>query len=133
QVVVMRVGNLLVARAALAEVMARDDARILEQFHRAVDGRDGNMLVDLGAAAVKLLNVWMVGRIGQHARDDAALIGHAHAFGDALRFDEVQFLLGHDKRPVAAPASPIIGLPQMRVYFLHWRVSWSENRYPLFR
>ena len=65
QMVVVRFGNLLVARAALAEIMALDDAGILEQLHGAVDGRDRNVLVDLGAAAIKLLDVGMVGRIAR--------------------------------------------------------------------
>ena len=46
QMIVMRLGDLLVARAALAKIMARDDAGILEQLDGAIDGRDRDVLVD---------------------------------------------------------------------------------------
>src|SRR5262245_5641576 len=55
QMVVMRVGDLLVAGATLAKVMTLDDTGILEQLDRAIDRRDRDVLVDLGAAAVQLL------------------------------------------------------------------------------
>src|SRR6187551_3816934 len=48
QMIVMRIGNLLIARAALAKIMARDDAGIFKQLYRAIDRRDGDVLVDLG-------------------------------------------------------------------------------------
>src|SRR5262245_14845874 len=62
QVVVMGFRNLLVARAALAEIMALDDAGILEQLYGAVDGGNRDVAVDLGAAAVELLHVRLIGR-----------------------------------------------------------------------
>src|SRR3546814_4073766 len=40
QVIVVRFGRGLVARMAVAEIMAIEDAGLLEQPHRAVDGRD---------------------------------------------------------------------------------------------
>src|SRR3546814_14480562 len=40
QVIVVRFGRGLVARTAVAEIMAIEDAGLLEQPHRAVDGRD---------------------------------------------------------------------------------------------
>src|ERR1700688_506089 len=43
QMVVMRVWNLLVARTSVAEIVSLENARILEQFHRAIDGSDGDM------------------------------------------------------------------------------------------
>jgi hypothetical protein len=99
QVVVMRVGDMLVARASLAEVMPLDDAGILEQLDRAVDGRDRDVRIDLDAAAVQLLDIRMIVGARQHARDHPALLGHPHALGDALRLDEVQFLRGQDHDP----------------------------------
>src|SRR5947209_20551685 len=57
------------------------------------------MLVDQGAGPEKLFGIGVIGRPGEHARDDPALLGHPHAFGDALGFDDVQLLLGHDPIP----------------------------------
>ena len=62
QMIVVRFRDLLVARAAFAEVVALDDAGILEQLDGAVDRRDRDVLVDLGAAPVELLDVRMVVR-----------------------------------------------------------------------
>lgn len=45
------------------------------------------MLVHFRAASVKFLNVWMIVGLGQHTRDHAPLLGHAHAFGGAKRLD----------------------------------------------
>src|SRR2546430_13271677 len=87
QVVVMAVGHLLVARAAFAKIVPLDDPGVLEQFYGAIHGRDRNLVVDRDTAPVKFLDVWMVDRIGEHARDDTALFGHAHAGGGAARLD----------------------------------------------
>ena len=73
QMVVVRVGDLLVARAAVAEIVPLDDAGILEQLDGAVDGRDRDALVDRGAAPVELLDVGMiVGRRRARARSCGA-------------------------------------------------------------
>ena len=60
QMVVMGFGRGFVARAAFAEIVPLDDAGILEQAHGAVDGRNRDAVVDLGAAPVKLLDVGMI-------------------------------------------------------------------------
>ena len=87
EMVVVGIGIWSRSAPALAEIVALDDPGILEQLHRAVDGGDRDAVVDLGAAAIKLLDIGMIGRAGEHARDHAALLGHAHALGDAQRFD----------------------------------------------
>src|SRR5206468_6343176 len=92
-------GNLLIARAALAKIVPLDDSRVLEQFHGAIDRGDRDVLVDQGTAPEKLLDIGVIGSAGEHARDDPALLGHPHAFGDALGFDDAQLLLGHDLIP----------------------------------
>ena len=79
----MLVRHGLVAGAAGAEIVAGDDAGILEQLDRAVDGGDRDLRIDGRGAAVELLDVGVIGRGLQHARDDAALLGHAHALGNA--------------------------------------------------
>src|SRR3954469_8827409 len=43
EMVVMAVAHRLVARAALAEIVALDDAGVLEQFYGAIDRRDRNL------------------------------------------------------------------------------------------
>ena len=83
EVVVMAVRYLLVARAAVAEVMTLDDAGILEQLHRPVDGGDGDAVVHRGTTPIEFLDVRVVIRGRQHARNDPALLGHAHALGRA--------------------------------------------------
>ena len=83
QVVVMLFGNGLVARAAGAEIMAGDDAGVLEQLDRAIDGGDRDPGVHRRGPAIEFLDIGMVGGRLQHARDGAALLGHAHALGDA--------------------------------------------------
>ena len=57
KMVMVGVGDLLVARAAFAEIVTLDDAGVLEQLHGAVDRRDRDAVVDRGAAAIKLLDV----------------------------------------------------------------------------
>ena len=89
QVVVVVVAGLFIAAAPVAEVMLLDHARLLEQAHGAVDGGDGDVRVDRRGAAVQLLDVGMIVGAGQHARDDAPLLGHAHAALGAEFLDPV--------------------------------------------
>ena len=89
---VMLVAGLLVARAAIAEVVALDDAGLFEQPHGAIDGGDRDVRIDGVGAAIELFHIGMVDRGRQHARDDAALVGHAHVLLDAEFFDPVQTL-----------------------------------------
>ena len=66
--------------------MALENAGILEQLHRAIDGGDGDMRIDRGRAAIELFRVGMILSIRQHARDDAALLGHAQTLVHAKLF-----------------------------------------------
>src|ERR1700730_4148264 len=79
EVVVMVGRHLLVARAPVAEIMARQDVRLLEQAHRAVHRGNADLGIDLVGAAVDGLDIGMIGRVRQHACDDAALLGHLQA------------------------------------------------------
>jgi hypothetical protein len=105
QMVVVAVAHLLVARAALAEIVSLDDAGVLEQLYRAVDRRDRDLVVDRDAAAIQFLDIGMIHGFRQHARDHAALLGHAHAGGSATRLDAGGlergggFQYGHNLRP----------------------------------
>src|SRR5215813_6668536 len=87
QVVVMAVAHLFVARAALAEIVPLNDSRVFEQLDGAVDGGDGNLVVDCDTTAIEFFHIGMIRGLRQHARDDAALLGHAHAGGCATRLD----------------------------------------------
>ena len=49
------------APSDLAEIVALDDAGVLEQFHGAIDGGDRNMRVDFRAASIELLDVRVIG------------------------------------------------------------------------
>ena len=46
EVVVMAVGHLLIARAAVAELMPFDDAGVLKQLHRPINRRDRDAIVN---------------------------------------------------------------------------------------
>ena len=46
QVIVVLFGRLLIARAAVAEIVAREDAGLLEQAHGPVDRGDGDVRID---------------------------------------------------------------------------------------
>ena len=83
----VRFGAGFVTGAAFAEIVPLDDAGVFEQAHGAIDRGNGDAVVHLGAAPVKLLDVGVVVGGRQHARDGAALLGHAHALGGAQRFD----------------------------------------------
>ena len=87
QMVVMVFRRFFIAGAAIAEIMALQDAGILEQLDGAIDRGDGDMRIDRGGAAIEFLGIGMVARPGQHARDDPALLGHAQALVDAEFFD----------------------------------------------
>src|SRR5262249_51235610 len=98
--VVVSIRTRLVTRAAVAEIVPLYDAGIFEEAHGAIHSRNRDAIVDLGAAAVKLLDVWMVIGFRQDTRDHAALFGHAHPFGSAERLDilllgDVFTRLGH--------------------------------------
>ncbi len=84
------IADLLIARAAVAEIMALEDAGVLEQLDGAVDGRDRNMRVDGDGAAIELFRIRMIVGLRDHARDDAALLGHAQALVHAGLLDAVQ-------------------------------------------
>ena len=85
----MIVTRLFIAAAAIAEIMLLDHARLFEQADGAIDGGDGDMRVDGRGAAVQLLDVRMVLGAGEHARDNAPLLGHPHAAVSAKFLDPV--------------------------------------------
>src|SRR6516225_8418666 len=83
----LAVAHLFVARAALAEIVPLNDSRVFKELDGAVDGGDGNLVVDCDTTAIEFFHIGMIRGLRQHARDDAALLGHAHAGGGATRLD----------------------------------------------
>ena len=83
QVVVMLVRGFFVTGPAVAEIVAIENAGFLEQAHGAVDRRDGDAGIDRSSATIKFFDVGMIGRIGQHARNDLALFGHLEPLFEA--------------------------------------------------
>src|SRR5438046_1714510 len=60
QMVVVAFRGCLVARAPIAELMAFEDSRLLEQPDGAIDGRDRDIRVDRCRAGVQRLDIGMV-------------------------------------------------------------------------
>ena len=87
QMIVMRVRRRFVARAAVAELVALEDAGFLEQADRPVDGGDRDVRVDRGGAGVEGLDVGMVLAVAKNARDRLALFGDPQALVGAQRLD----------------------------------------------
>src|SRR5260370_643685 len=75
QVIVMGARHFLVARTAVAEIMAGENVGLFKQPHGAVDGGDADPRIERGSAAVDLLDIGVVDRLRQHLRDHAALLG----------------------------------------------------------
>src|SRR3546814_5027338 len=73
---------LLIARPAIAEVVPLQDARLLEELHRAVHGGNGDPGIALDGTLIDELDVRMVVRFREHPRDDAALLGHFQTLFD---------------------------------------------------
>ena len=112
QVIVVAVFGRFVARAAAAEVAPFEDALLLQQTHRPVDGGDGDAGIERRGPAIQLLHVGMVGSLGQDAGDDATLPGHLEASFDAQALDAQFHRIPCDQpsRLVGHPGQP----PEMR-------------------
>src|SRR5215471_5031503 len=87
--VVMMVADLFITRAAVPEIMAFKDSRVLKQLHCAIYGCDRDMRVDSDSAAVELFGIRMIIGFRHHARDHAALFGHPEALLHAGLLDAV--------------------------------------------
>src|SRR5262245_63788938 len=90
--VMMGVGARLVGCAAVGKIGPRDGAGIREQAHGPIDSRNRNSIVNPDAATIKLFDIGMIVGLSKNARNDTALLGHAHPFGRAKSLDV--FLLG---------------------------------------
>src|SRR3546814_15609400 len=81
--VAMRLRPLLVACAAVAEIVPLENAGLLEELHRAIDRGNGNPRVALDGPLIDQLHIRMVVGLRQHVRNDATLLGHLQTLGDA--------------------------------------------------
>ena len=77
QMVVVRFGRGLVARAAVAELVPFQNAGLLEQADGAIDGRDRDVRVDRGRPRMERLDVRMVLAVAENTGDRLALFGDA--------------------------------------------------------
>ncbi len=87
QMIVVRLWRGLIAGAAVAEIVTVENSRLLEQPDGAIDRRDRDPGIDRCGAFVKRLDVGVILRIAQHARDRAALFGDPEALVGAQLFD----------------------------------------------
>src|SRR5947209_17648987 len=87
QMVVMTLRRRFIARAAIAEFVTLEDARLLEQPNRPIDGGDRDVRIDRRGAGVQRLDVGMVLAFAEHARDRLALLGNTQPFVGAQRLD----------------------------------------------
>ena len=87
QVIVVRLRAGLVTGAAIAEVVAVQDAGLFEQAHRAIHRRDRDARIDCRRTRVDLLDVGMIFGLGQDAGDHLALLGDAKALVGAKLLD----------------------------------------------
>src|SRR3546814_4287464 len=68
-------------------IVAVEDARFFKQPHGAVNGRDRDAAVDLRCAFIEGLDIGMILRIRDDARDDAAPFGDAQPLFVAQGFE----------------------------------------------
>ena len=61
QMVVVSARHFFVARASIAEVVAREDAGLFKQPHGAIDRSDANTRIDRGRSPIHLLDVRVIG------------------------------------------------------------------------
>ena len=87
QVIVVRFRGGFIAGAAIAKIVAIENARLFEQPHRAIDSRDRNAWVDCNSPLMQLLDIRMVGAFGQHFGNYAPLLRDPEATFRTKRFD----------------------------------------------
>src|SRR4051794_15519805 len=85
--VVMRFRRSLVAGAAVAKLMALQDAGFFEEPNGPVHGGDRDVRVYRRRSRVKRFNVGMVFAVAKHARNRLALLGDAKPLVGAKGFD----------------------------------------------
>ena len=73
EVVVVRLGCLLVVRTAVTELVPFNDAELLETLHCSVNCRDRHTPVPFGHTAMQLSHIGVISGFGEHLSDQATL------------------------------------------------------------
>ena len=73
------------------------------------------MVIDHNRASIELFNIGVVLRRTEHARNHAALFGHAHALGSTRRLDYRKFLLAAQSSVLVEHLTPILRGGRLRV------------------
>ena len=85
-VMLARLGR-LIPGTSIAKIMSINNVGDIEHSQRAIDGCDADARIDFRGPLIHRFDIGMVDRVRQHARNDAALLGHLHAFFDTGTFD----------------------------------------------
>ena len=101
QMVVMRFRRCFITGAAVTEIVAVQYPCLFEKADSSVYGGNRNFGVDCRRTAIQLLNIGVVGCIGNDARDDATLVRNAQAPVVAERLN-VDFDI-HPNRHLVSP------------------------------
>src|SRR3546814_6688362 len=96
EMVVMRLRPLLVACAAVAEIVPLENAGLLEELHRAIDRGNGNPRVAPDGPLIDQFHIRMVGRLRQHARNDRSE-EHTSELQSLMRLSYTVFCLTQKK------------------------------------
>src|SRR5215210_2953095 len=73
EVVVVRLGGLLIVSTAVTELVPFDDTYLLETLHRSVNCRDRHTPVPFGHTAMQLSHIGVISGFGEHLSDQATL------------------------------------------------------------
>lgn len=134
QVIMVLARGFLVSATAGSEIVTFENAIVLEQLQRAIDGREGNARVHLMGPAVDLDDIGMVLGFGEHARDGPPLAGHTEPALAAKPFDTARILIvavGHSnqqKAPSHGCLPPLFSLIRSPSLHVHPRGQGAADR-----
>ena len=86
-VIVMRLGRRFIAGAAIAEIVAIQNAGLFEQPHGAIDRGDRDPGIERDRPFVELVDVRVIHAFREHPGNDPALLGNTEAAFVAKCFD----------------------------------------------
>ena len=86
QMVVVRLGCLLVMSTTVTKLVPLNNADLLETLHCSVNCREGHTPVPFDHTAIQLGDIRMISGLREHLSDEATLTSQAHTLGSTLRF-----------------------------------------------